>query len=423
MADKGYRVYAYRWVVLAVFMFINLTIQVLWISYAPVLVPAAKFYGATDTQIGLLAITSWLIAYMVLSLPVSWAIDTYGFHLTVGFGAILMAVFGVLRGFAVTYSQVLWCTVGIAIAQPFLLNAWTKFAAHWFGLEDRATAVGLVTLASLLGVAVGEAIPPILFQGGMSIQSEQLAFGVVTAFSSLLFLVLARDKPATPPCPPGQDVRTLMFDGLKHAVSLKDFWLLLLVAFVVLAIFNGVSTLIEDIILPRGFTSTDAGTLGALIVLGGILGAVVLSYFSDKQRKRRRYLLIGVLLAIPGLLGVAYATSTWLLMVSGFWMGFFLMGISPIGFQYGAEIAHPTPEGTSNGLIQLFGQASAVFAYVMVAMKTASGAFTPSLLLAAGLLVVSLVAVVQMKDSHPQLADPLKPGPDAGQVPSYPQGD
>lgn len=398
MADKGYRVYGYRWVVLGVFMFLNLTIQILWISYVPILTPAAKFYGATDTQIGLLAITSWLIAYMVLSLPVSWAIDTYGFHITVGFGAILMAVFGILRGFAGNYTQVLWSTVGIAIAQPFLLNAWTKFAAHWFGLEDRATAVGLVTLASLLGVAVGEAVPPILLQGGMSIQAEQLVFGVVAAFSSLLFIVLARDKPATPPCPPGQEVRSLMLDGLKHAVTVKDFWLLLFVAFVVLAIFNGVSSLVEDIILPRGFVPTDAGTLGALIVVGSILGAVVLSYFSDKQRKRRRYLLLGVLLSVPGLLGVAFSTSYGLLMVSGFWLGFFLMGISPIGFQYGAEIAQPTPEGTSNGLIQLFGQASAVFAYVMVAMKTSQGAFTPSLLLATGLLIVSLVVITQMKD-------------------------
>ncbi|HEX8990985.1 MAG TPA: MFS transporter [Anaerolineales bacterium] len=398
MPDKGYRVYPYRWVVLAVFMFINITIQILWISYAPVLIPAAKFYGATDTQIGLLAITSWLVAYMVLSLPVSWAIDTYGFHLTVGLGALLMAVFGILRGFATNYTQVFWYTVGIAIAQPFLLNAWTKFAAHWFGVEDRATAVGLVTLASLLGVAIGEAVPPILYQGGMSIQAQQLLFGIITAFSSLLFVVLARDKPATPPCPPGQEVRSLMFDGLKHAITVRDFWLLLFVAFVVLAIFNGVTALVEDIVVPRGFAATDAGTLGALIVIGSILGSVVLSYFSDKQRRRRRYLLLGVLLAIPGLLGVTYAVSVWLLMLSGFWLGFFLMGITPVGFQYGAEIAHPTPEGTSNGMIQLFGQASSVFAYLMVAMKSASGTFTTSLLLAAGLLVVSMLVITQMKD-------------------------
>ncbi len=92
------------------------------------------------------------------------------------------------------------------------------------------------------------------------------------------------------------------------------------------------------------------------------------------------------------------STSVWLLMLSGFWLGFFLMGISPIGFQYGAEIAHPTPEGTSNGLIQLFGQASAVFVYVMVALKSLSGTFTTSLLLAVGLLVVSLLVIMQMKD-------------------------
>jgi len=396
--DKGYRLYSYRWVVLGVFMFINITIQILWIDYAPILTAAAKFYGATDTQIGLLPITSWLIAYIVLSLPVSWAIDTYGFHITVGFGAILMAVFGVLRGFAVNYPQVFWTTAGIAVAQPFLLNSWTKVAAHWFGLEERATAVGLATLASLLGVAIGEAVPPILLDGGMAINTQQFLFGGIAALSALLFIVLTREKPATPPCPPGHDERAIMFDGLKHALSVKDFWFLLFLAFVALGIFNGITALVEDIIHPRGFAPTDAGTLGALMVVGSIIGAVVLPPFSDRSHKRQRYLLFGYLLAIPGLLGITYATSTWLLMLSGFWLGFFLIGVSPIGFQYGAEITRPTPEGTSNGLIQLFGQTSSVFAYVMVTLKGANGAFTPSLLLAVGLLVASMIVITQMKD-------------------------
>ena len=39
--------------------------------------------------------------------------------------------------------------------------------------------------------------------------------------------------------------------------------------------------------------------------------------------------------------------------------------------QYAAEVTQPTPEGTSNGLIQLFGQASVVFVYIMEALKTA----------------------------------------------------
>ncbi len=398
MTDKTYQVYGYRWVVLGVTMFINLTIQILWISYAPIITEAAKIYNVSDTQIASLSVTSWLIAYLVLSIPASWAIDTYGIYVTIGFGGVLMTVFGVWRGFATDYTQIFWITAGIAIAQPFLLNSWTKFAAHWYPIEDRATMVGLVTLANLLGIAIGEAVPPILLQSGVAIPTQQLIFGGVTALSTVLFLLLARDKPPTPPCPPGQEERKVMFDGLRHAMSVKDFWFLIFIAFVALAIFNGVSSLIEDIILPRGFTSTDAGTLGALLIVGSILGSVALSYFSDKQRKRRRYLFIGILLGIPGVIGLAYATSFWGLMLSGFWLGFFLVGIAPVGFQYGAEIVHPTPEGTSNGLIQLFGQTSIGFFYVMVAMKSSNGSFTSSLLLAAGLMLVCLLVITQMKD-------------------------
>ena len=99
MTEKTFRLYPYRWVVLAVFMFINLTIQILWISYAPITGVAAAFYGVTDLKIGLLAMI-FMIAFIPLSIPVSWAIDTYGFRLTVSIGAVLMGVFGVVRGLA-----------------------------------------------------------------------------------------------------------------------------------------------------------------------------------------------------------------------------------------------------------------------------------------------------------------------------------
>ena len=63
-----------------------------------------------------------------------------------------------------------------------------------------------------------------------------------------------------------------------------------------------------------------------------------------------------------------------------------------------AEVTYPTPEGTSNSLIQLFGQGAVIFVYVMEALKTANGSFTPSLLLAIGLILLSLVFIFRMKD-------------------------
>ncbi|MHC1782216.1 MAG: MFS transporter [Anaerolineaceae bacterium] len=397
MAEKTFKLYPYRWVVLAVFMFINLTIQILWISYAPVSSLAEEFYGVSELQIGILAM-SFMIAFIPLSIPVSWAIDTFGFRLTVSIGAVLMGIFGIVRGLAgQDYTLVLLATIGIAVAQPFLLNAWTKVPAQWFGVEERATAVGLVTLSNLVGTGIGMALTPELVKT-LSIPTVQLIYGGVAAFSAVLFLIFTREKPATPPCPDGQEVRALMLDGLKHALSVKDFWLYLFVSFIGLGIFNGVTTWVEKIISPRGFTPNDAGTLGALMLGGGVLGALLIPPFSDKQHKRTKFILLGFLLAIPGLVGLTYAVTSWLLFVSAFAMGFFLVSANPIGMQYAAEVTHPTPEGTSNGLIQLFGQASVVFVYIMEALKTPDGAFTPALLLAAGLLLVSAVLILQMKD-------------------------
>jgi MFS family permease len=401
MKDQSFRVYGYRWVVLGVFMLINLTMQMLWITYAPITGPAAKFYGVSDLQVGFLAM-SFMITFIPLSFPASWVIDTYGFRKAVSLGAIFMGVFSILRGLAGTnYALVLLGSIGIAIGQPFLMNAWTKVPANWFSIDERATAVGLVTLANLVGTALGMVLTPILTEQ-LPIPTVQLIYGGVSALAAVLFIVLSREHPPTPPCPPGMEVRSLMLDGLKQIVKSTPFWLFVIVYFVGLGIFNGLSTWVENIIRPRGFTPTDAGTLGAMMILGGILGAVVIPALSDKQHKRQRYMLLGVSLAIPGLVGVTFATSFWLLLVSAFWMGFFLISIAPIGMQYVAEVTYPAPEGTSNGVIQLFGQLSVVFVYIMEAMQNADGAFTPSLLLSIGLLVLLIAVIGQMKDPQPK---------------------
>lgn len=405
MSEKEYPVYGYRWVVLAVFMLVNLTIQTLWISYAPVTNSAAQFYGVGDLEIGILAM-SFMIAFIPFSIPASWVIDTYGFRLGVGIGVVLMAVGGIIRGLAgANYTLVLIGTIAIAIAQPFLLNAWTKVPANWFSVQERATAVGLVTLGNLVGTAIGMVLTPILHET-LDIPTIQLIYGIVTAISSVLFLVFSREKPATPPCPPEMEVRVLMFDGLKHALRTRMFWYILLVSFIGLGIFNGINTWIEGIVRLRGFASTDAGTLGAIMLVGGVLGAVIIPPFSDKQRKRRRYLLLGIILSIPGLVGLTFATPFWLLAISAFVLGFFLISTLPIGIQYAAEITYPTPEGTSNGLIQLFGQASVVFVFIMSVLKTSDDSFTPSLLLALVLLVICAVVTTQLRD--PQDAPPTQ---------------
>lgn len=393
------KVYAYRWVVLGVFMLVNLAIQTLWISYAPVTGQAAAFYGVSDLKIGLFSMV-FMIAFIPLSIPVSWSIDTLGFHKTVGFGSVLMGAFGILRGLAGSnYALALVGSVGLAAAQPFLLNAWTKVSALWFPPGERATAVGLVTLANLVGTALGMVLTPV-FIDSMSIPRIQLCYGAFAAVSAVLFVVLAREKPALPPSEDSSAERALMLDGLKHAFTVPSFRRYLVIAFVGLGAFNGVTTWIEAIVRPRGFGPSEAGTLGAVMLVAGVAGAVILPALSDKTGRRKPFILLGVLAAIPGLAGLAFFRSFALLCLAAGLFGFFLTSVMPTGMQYASDVTLPTPEGTSNGLIQLFGQASVVFVYLMEALRAEDGSFTISLLVACALLAASAALSATLKEER-----------------------
>jgi sugar phosphate permease len=400
MTEASFKLYPYRWAILLTFMLATAVNQLLWITFAPITGSAAGYYGVSDLNIGLLSM-SFMIVYLFVSIPASWVIDTYGFRVAVGIGAVLTGVFGLLRGLTGTnYTLVLIAQIGIAIGQPFILNAVTKVAARWFPIEERATATGFGSLAMYLGILVGMILTPYLALG-VGIAGMLTAYGVVAVAAALVFVFVARENPPSPPCPAGMEERALVFDGLRQLLHKTDFILLFVVFFIGLGLFNAVSTWIEDILRPRGFSITQAGITGGLMIVGGVVGAVVMPALSDRFRKRRPFIILALVGTLPGLIGVTYATSYWLLLVSAFILGFFLLSAGPIGFQYGVEIAYPTPEGTANGLLLLAGQISGIlFILGMDALKsTTTGSMTTSLLLLVGLMVLGLGLSLRLRES------------------------
>lgn len=400
MTQNGFKVYGYRWVVLLAFMAIIAVNQLLWITFAAVTTDAMQFYGVSDLSIGLLSL-SFMVVYIFISFPASWTIDTYGLRVGVGIGAALTGAFGLMRGLvAPSYTWVLVAQIGIAIGQPFILNAVTTVAARWFPMEERATASGLGSLAIYLGILVGLALTPYLVLRS-GINGMLVIYGVASAIAMLIFFLLARERPPSPPCPPEQEGRSLVLDGLSKMVRQRDFILLMAVFFVGLGAFNAITTWIEQILSPRGFTATQAGDAGGLMIFGGILGAVILPLLSDKVRKRVPFVVIAVVGATVGLAGITYVTGYALLLVFSFIFGFFLLSAGPIGFQYGAEITYPAPEGTSNGLLLLMGQISGIiFILGMDAFKSPdTGSMAMPLLVLIGLMVICLVLGTQLKEA------------------------
>lgn len=392
--------YPYRWVVLLVFMFVMGIQQLLWITFASITSSAVAFYKVSDLSIGMLSMV-FMIVYIVVSFPASWLIDTYGFRVSAGLGALLTGVFGMLRGvFADSFTLVLICQIGIAVGQPLIVNAVSKVAARWFPLKERATATGLSWLAGYLGLIVGLSLTPYLLKL-YSLPSMLIIYGILSIITVFAFMIFAKEQPPTPQCSPGQEQRVLVFDGLKQMIKKKDFIFFNIVFFIGLGVFNGLSTWIENIIRPRGFTSAQAGVMGGLMVACGVLGSAIIPMLSDRFRNRSGFVLLAVTGSVPGLIGITYAQSYWLLLVSAGVLGFFMLSTAPIGFQYCAEISYPAPEATSTGVLMTMGQfAGILFIFGMDLLKSPkTGSMTLPMLGMILLMLFTIFLASKLKES------------------------
>lgn len=397
----SYKVYSYRWVVLAVYMLNTAIIQLLWATFFSVTTDAWKYYGFTDAVKGENAISLLSIIFMVgmivLSVPALAAFEKFGFKRAVGFGVALAGVCGLIRGiFGDSYTMVLVITFGFAIAQPFILNAPGLVAGKWFPEKERATANGVGLLANFLGIAAGLMISPMLLESGMSIKGMLMVYGVIAFLSAVLFLVFAREKPPTPPCTDDEALRVDFKEGLKTAFKRKDFLLSVAMFFCMLGVFNTFFTMIEPIIssMTKGTVdSTQAGIIGVIVLVTGVLGSFVLSVISDKDKLHRRlpYMIVVNIIGTSGLILFMVFAGFKGMVIAALIYGFFVVGSAPLILTFAAEAAYPTSEGTSEGLLMFSGNVAGV-----IMLGAASFLGGNHMVLMAGLAAVSVISIVLM---------------------------
>ncbi|MBN2157123.1 MAG: MFS transporter [Candidatus Lokiarchaeota archaeon] len=363
--SSEYKAYPYRWIVLIMYVLIGIVTQIFWLTFAPITDATATHMGVTAFHIEQLTAT-FLYAYIPINFLASYLIDKWGLRWGVGVGVILTGVFGLLRAFNNTnFLWVLLMQIGIAIGQPFVLNASTKVAATWFTENEKTMATGLGTMSVLLGSIIGMVVSPILFEA-YSMNVLLLSYGIFGIGISVLYIMFVRQKPPSPPNPYAEKTKVLMWDGVKKLFLSKDFLILLTCIFIGLGAFNALSTKIESIFdqIPD---SETVGFVGGVMILGGIFGAVVLSGLSDKTKKRKPFLLLAMGSAVPLVLLLEFTQNIVIIFILGFIFGFLLVSALPVGLTYGAEITYPVPEETSTGVLMLAGQISGILFVFIVA--------------------------------------------------------
>lgn len=413
------KVYPYRWVILLVFMLINIVVQIQWLAHAAVARPAEVFYeGQFDPSsffnIDFLAMV-YMLVFIVMSFPASYVIDTYGIRVGVSFGALLAGAAGLMKGmFADSFTAVVIAQVGLAVAQPFILNAVTAVSVRWFPLRERGMAAGFSALAQYIGIIIAMLVTPMLVGSdpakpgyGSGFESMLLTYGWLTFGVAVVTLLLLREKPPTPP-----SVETLQrhsfIKGVKHILKQRDMQIMLLLFFVGLGIFNAVSAMTDSIAEHAGVQDSD-GLIGGLMLIGGILGASILPILSDKVRKRKVFLVICMAGMVPGIFGLTFAGSLSsdpdtiyaINLVAAFILGFFIMSAGPLGFQYAAEVSHPAPESTSQGMLLWVGQITGMI--FVAGMSVESNRYLPTFMISFAVLSLFCLAAVLLLRESPMI--------------------
>jgi FLVCR family MFS transporter 7 len=393
-------VYPYRWVVLSAYAVITAVIEIQWLTFAPIAREARSIYQVSALGIDLLSLI-FMLVYLVVCIPASYVIDTWGIRRGIGVGAVLTGIFAMMKGlFPEDYTLVVIAQVGLAVAQPFILNAATKVAGQWFPLTERALAVGIATLSQFVGIIIVMVATPLMLtrspDGGYDLSHMLMTYGLISLGGAVLLLCLLRERPPTPPHVE-QEPLLGVFQGMGHIARQRDMRLVLPMFFLGLGTFNAISTCIDQICQLKGLTMDQTGHVGGIMLLAGLVGAVILPLLSDKLRKRKAFIVTAMALSAPGLVGLTFANHYLLLLIAAFVMGFFLLGAgAPVGFQYSAEVTRPAPESTSQGLLLLLGQISGI---VFIVGMNVIGP-TAAMRIFIGLAVVNIILSLWLNESE-----------------------
>jgi MFS family permease len=410
----------YRFVVLAAYSFITATVQIQWLTHASVARPAEVFYAGQFSQssffnIDFIAMV-YMLAFLVMSFPASYIIDKYGIKKGVGTGAVLLGVFSLLKALsAKNFTGVLIAQTGLAIAQPFIINAVTAVSVRWFPLNERAMAAGLAVLAQFIGIIIAMLITPLIVGSDPSATGYGSGFGkmlwiycLVSLASVIAFFAFIRESPRIADNRP--ETKPTLIGGLRMVLSHRDMIITLFLFLIGLGIFNAVSSMTDSIAEKLGVKDSD-GYLGGVMLIGGILGAFIIPVLSDYFKKRKLFLIICIAGMIPGIAGLSYASELaadpariyTIALIGSFVLGFFVMSAGPIGFQYAAEVTSPAPESVSQGILLWIGQLTGmIFVFTMSYRNNYFLGMTMNVFTAMSIL--AFIMVLFVKES------PLMPG-------------
>ncbi|MDD5778836.1 MAG: MFS transporter [Candidatus Thermoplasmatota archaeon] len=391
----------YRWVVLTLFVIVALTSQLLWLTFAPISSEMTDLYGVSAFDISLLSLV-WPLVFVFLAIPVGIFIDKKGFEISVGTGALFLAVFAVLRVFSVyfdyNFTLLLISQGGAAFSQPFIFGSITKMAASWFPENEHGLATGLGTIGLFLGMMLALALTPFMFQS-LGITGMLFAYALISCLATSLFLIFGKEGhlPSS-----SDDSAAFTLRDMRELSKFRGFFVLEYGFFAVVGGFTAIMTWLEEILSSlHGLTIDEAGLVGGLMIVGGIIGSVILPAISDKTKTSKPFVLLNLAVGITLLFLLGIISGFVALAVVFFIAGFFLMSALPLVLGISSRISGTGMEGRASSLLWFFSQVGSVILIAVVEpIQSLTGNYYHSIVVIAILWIVAFFLFTSIKENN-----------------------
>ena len=372
-----------RWRVLGAFVLVALVTQLLWLNFAPLIVEVQRDYKVDENTASLLILVFPLL-YVILSIHSGRLIDRLGYKKVVGMGAVVGALGSLVRLDTSHFASLVVGQIIIACAQPYVVNGISKLVADWFTGEEAAMATGLGTVGMFMGMAVGMATTPPLYQqwgwfGAMA------ANAVVAIGAAVAWYAFAEETGVAEAEQPSE---------WKVLFGNRTLLLMTALGGMGLGFFNGLTTWLEQLLKPRGLDAQAAGLLGGVIIIGGIVGAAAIPPIADKLRIRKLPLLLCTIGAGAAYAGMVFSHGETPLLVTGGLLGAAFMPAFALLLAMTGECVAPRDNGAATSLVMLAGNAGGVVVIVLMGALGQWETLVPWALMGATVVATIALAVI-----------------------------
>ncbi|KAK7576443.1 hypothetical protein V9T40_012729 [Parthenolecanium corni] len=414
------RLYPRRWLILILFVFYSMSNAMQWIQYSIISDVITKYYNVPSFYVDWTSMI-YMVTYIPLIFPGSWLLNKLGIRISVLLGAVGTCIGAWVKVFSVAPDKFYVTFIGqtiVAISQTFVLSLPARVAAVWFGQNEVSSACSIGVFGNQFGIAVGFVVPPILIKWGNTEEDglRLIYYGVavITTVILLLICLFFEDKPDLPPSPAQaaqkcSDTQNDFGGSIRRLLMNKGYVLLLLSYGINVGVFYAISTLLNTVILhyfPTG--QEDAGIIGLVIVIVGMVGSVCCGYILDKTRLFKEITLIVYASSVIGMLAFTFTLGRgqiYIVYITASLLGFFMTGYLPVGFELASELTYPEPEGTSSGLINAGAQVFGIAFTIMYGLLIPTvGEFWSNICLIFMLIAGTLLTAFIPSDLRRQLA-------------------